>query len=286
MQKRDVAIVLLSCVAMLVSLQNEGTFSFRKAWYHAPETEEANIVSEHHQLPPPVVADLNGDGHLEIVAMTTDLRIQKHIAILAGRRPVAMHVGYIDPLPKERVRPPRKQVVVVLTASWQVLCFDHNLNLLWERDVRMNFPHHAHIKEVRAGDRGLIVVGASVERGDILSGEGLESASTKTTDLGMAFGDDDILKEQLRTDSRHFSYFAAEAESGDQRWHHTSTDFHKDLEEEARELIPQHDFRLDAEKLEGRHFGESSCRDYRNSLLHILPHSWDRPSDTRLEGEA
>ncbi len=32
MYKRDVAIVLLSCVALLVSLQNEGTFTFEKAW--------------------------------------------------------------------------------------------------------------------------------------------------------------------------------------------------------------------------------------------------------------
>lgn len=31
-----------------------------------------------------------------------------------------MAVGYIDPPPKERVRPPRKQVIVVVTASWQV----------------------------------------------------------------------------------------------------------------------------------------------------------------------
>lgn len=40
--------------------------------------------------------------------------------------------------------------------------------------------------------------------------------------------------------------------------------------------------RLDAEKLEGRHFGEASCRDYRESVLHVLPHVWDRPADTRL----
>lgn len=32
MYKRDVAIVLLACVALLVSLQNEGTFTFEKAW--------------------------------------------------------------------------------------------------------------------------------------------------------------------------------------------------------------------------------------------------------------
>lgn len=40
--------------------------------------------------------------------------------------------------------------------------------------------------------------------------------------------------------------------------------------------------RLEAEKLEGRHFGEASCRDYRESVLHVLPHMWDHTSDTRL----
>lgn len=40
--------------------------------------------------------------------------------------------------------------------------------------------------------------------------------------------------------------------------------------------------RLAAEELEGRHFGEASCRDYRESVLHVLPHVWDRPTDTRL----
>jgi hypothetical protein len=33
MYKRDFAILLVSCIAILVSLQNEGTFSFRKAWW-------------------------------------------------------------------------------------------------------------------------------------------------------------------------------------------------------------------------------------------------------------
>jgi hypothetical protein len=39
---------------------------------------------------------------------------------------------------------------------------------------------------------------------------------------------------------------------------------------------------LDAGKLEGRHFGEASCREYRESVLHVLPHVWERPADTRL----
>lgn len=87
---------------------------------------------------------------------------------------MALGVGFLDPLPKERVVPLRKQVIVVVTATWQVLAFDHNLKLLWEVDVAEKFPHHSHIKEVavyisphrvQQQDRGLVVVGASIEVG-------------------------------------------------------------------------------------------------------------------------
>lgn len=40
--------------------------------------------------------------------------------------------------------------------------------------------------------------------------------------------------------------------------------------------------RLEAEEVEGRHFGEASCREYRQSLLHVLPHAWASRHDTRL----
>ncbi|GLI67342.1 hypothetical protein VaNZ11_011416 [Volvox africanus] len=346
MYKRDVAIVLLACVALLVSLQNEGTFTFEKAWFHHTLDENLELYAQHHELPAPVVADLNGDGHLEVVAVTPDLKLQviqpappghrgegfaraaelnsvsllfKRALVAAGNRPVALAVGYLDPLPGERVRPLRKQVIVVVTASWKVMCFDHNLVLKWEYNAKMHFPHHAHIKEValyiaphrvHEADRGLVIVGASVLRGDLASGEGLESV----TDGGKAsfFEDDDVLLSEMREDaerkahfkgagvseslsnldsddplpglpgSRHFSYVALEGGNGTMRWHHGSTDFHKDLSELGGELTPQNNYRLDASKLDGRHFGEASCRDYRESVLHVLPHVWERPADTRL----
>lgn len=66
-----------------------------------------------------------------------------------------MAVGYIDPEPREKVRPMRKQVLVVVTASWQVLCFDHNLALMWEVAIEENIPRNARIAEVKfAVDRG------------------------------------------------------------------------------------------------------------------------------------
>jgi hypothetical protein len=48
-------------------------------------------------------------------------------------------------------------------------------------------------------------------------------------------------------------------------------------------LLVVHLVRLDAEKLNSRHFGETSCREFRTSMLHVLPHSWSAPRDTRLE---
>lgn len=178
------------------------------------------------------------------------------------------------------------------------------------------FPHHSHIKEVaiylsphqvRQGDRGLVVVGASLETGDLASGDGLEVNSANGA-VG-AFSDSDILMEEMQTEeesllhsksagdkekledveggsaadtTRHFSYYAIEGSSGHERWHHTSSDFQRDLESLAAENQPQNNYKLEADKAESRHFGEASCRDYRESVLHSLPHSWSHKDDTHL----
>lgn len=57
------------------------------------------------------------------------------LCILAGMHIVAMAAGYIDPPPSELVIAPRKQVLVAVTSNWQVMCFDHNLRLLWETTI-------------------------------------------------------------------------------------------------------------------------------------------------------
>jgi hypothetical protein len=36
--------------------------------------------------------------------------------------------------------------------------------------------------------------------------------------------------------------------------------------------MPQHNFRLTAASLEGRHYGEVACRDFRESVLAVMPH--------------
>lgn len=49
-------------------------------------------------------------------------------------------------------------------------------------------------------------------------------------------------------------------------------DFHRDTERLAEALLPAINFRLDAASLEGRHYGEAACRDFRESVLAVLPH--------------
>ena len=345
MYKRDFAILILSCVALLIALQQENSaFSFRKAWYQKEDMGDASDhLNEAHDLPSPLVADLNGDGSYEVIKASQSHQIHilkpmhsgkkgdgflkaqiitsvsllyKRVLITAGRRPVSMAVGYLDPLLPGPFAP-RKQVLVVLTASWQVICFDHNLKLLWEVDIKAKFPHHSHLNEVavyisphqvRQGDRGLVIVGASLETGDMTSGDGLEGANTNARADG-AFSDSDILMEEMRTEeealqhsksagdkdkledveggasadtTRHFSYYAMEGGSGHERWHHSSSDFHHDLESLAAENQPQNNYKLEADKAESRHFGEASCRDYRESVLHSLPHSWTHKEDSHL----
>lgn len=45
--------------------------------------------------------------------------------------------GYITPQLRELVRAPRKQVVVVVTTDLRVICYDHNLRIVWEQDLRV-----------------------------------------------------------------------------------------------------------------------------------------------------
>ncbi|MQM13049.1 hypothetical protein Taro_045972, partial [Colocasia esculenta] len=52
---------------------------------------------------------------------------------------------------------------------------------------------------------------------------------------------------------------------------------------DASQLIPQHNYKLDAHALNARHPGEFECREFRESILGVMPHRWDRREDTSLQ---
>ena len=57
------------------------------------------------------------------------------VRVSTGRRAVAMATGVI-----ERYRPGKalKQVLVVVTSGWTVMCFDSNLKKLWENNLQVS----------------------------------------------------------------------------------------------------------------------------------------------------
>ena len=206
--------------------------------------------------------------------------------------------------------PPSKGVAVVLTEGWHVVCFDHNLRVMWERALGGAFPPHAKPREAAVlvtpralyeGDRGTVIVGGRIDRGAID-----EEADTR--------GAFDPLRAELELERavraraggekratngtagasgaeraaapRHFNYYAFETGTGETRWVHESDDFHRDVRGLADALVPQHDHRLDAaarEAAEGRHFGEAACREFRESVVaSATPHRWTGREDTRF----
>nr|ATG70691.1 FG-GAP repeat-containing protein [Hesperocyparis arizonica]ATG70692.1 FG-GAP repeat-containing protein [Hesperocyparis bakeri] len=320
MRKRDLGILMLAAIAIFFCLQNEGDFSFREAWFHL--TEEYPFKNEAEHLPSPLITDLNGDGRSEILVATHDAKIQvlephvgsadegfsearliaevsllpERVRIAAGRRPVAMSTGFIDSVYKQGEI--RKQILVVVTAGWSVMCFDHNLKKLWETNIQEDFPHGAHHREVaisisnytlKHGDVGLVIVGGRMElqphlfldpfeeaiiaeknaerhQRSVEEKEGVEAGSTKLSGQ----------------DLRHFSYYAFAGRSGIQRWKHRSEDLEHHLSDSS-ELIPQYNYKLDAQALNSRRPGEVECKEFRESILGVMPHHWERREDTKFE---
>jgi hypothetical protein len=88
------------------------------------------------------------------------------------------------------------------------------------------------------------------------------------------------------TKERHFSYYAYSGGDGALRWKHDSKDFRRDSSSLSEQLLPQHNYKLDASALSARHFGEAECREFREAVLDVMPHRWvsrrclDMPSCT------
>eukprot|EP00210_Caulerpa_lentillifera_P006288 g6007.t1 len=232
---------------------------------------------------------------------------------IRGQKPVALAAGYIDNPHKDYVTKPRKGVIAVMTSNWHLMCFDHNLKLMWSRDVHSDMHINATIHEVAIlitnhtvyeHDRGMVIVGGSMDIGSsfddesVLNKEEMEEdvfeaeqafekrESERYKRLGEDENMDEFLDEMQQVDgadySRHFSVYAFEGASGTSRWRHVGSEFNKDLHEIKDNTTPQKYYKLRAEDLESREYSEVSCRDYRESVLHNLPHKWNQRIDTKM----
>lgn len=316
MRKRDLAILMLCAFAIFFSLQHEGDFSFSEAWFHL--SEEYPIKFEAERLPPPIVADLNGDGKKEILVATHDAKIQvleahdrrvdegfsearvlvevtllpDKIRVASGRRAVAMATGVVDRFYKPvQVQ---KQVLVVVTSGWSVMCFDHNLKKLWETNLQEDFPHNAHHREIaisitnytlKHGDAGLVIVGGRMEMQPHMFVDPFEEIgmAEKNAEQHRRSANEKEASENSGTvDIRHFAFYAFAGRTGTLRWSRKNENVEAHSSD-ASQLIPQHNYKLDAHALNSRHPGEFECREFRESILGVMPHQWDRREDTLLK---
>ncbi|GMH24022.1 hypothetical protein Nepgr_025865 [Nepenthes gracilis] len=316
MRKRDLAILMLSAFAIFFSLQHEGDFSFREAWFHL--SDEYPIKYEAERLPPPVVADLNGDGKKEVLVATHDAKIQvlqphvrrvdegfsearvlaevsllpDKVRVSTGRRAVAMTTGVVDRTYK--AGQPLKQVLVVVTSGWSVMCFDHNLKKLWEVNLQEDFPHNAHHREVaisisnytiKHGDTGLIIVGGRMEMQPHIHLDPFEEigmSEKNAKEHRKSASDKEEIENTGTVDLRHFAIYAFAGRTGQLRWSRKNENIQAQTSD-ASMLIPQHNYKLDAQALNSRHPGEFECREFRESILGVMPHHWDRREDTSFQ---
>ncbi|MCH81546.1 FG-GAP repeat-containing protein, partial [Trifolium medium] len=84
-------------------------------------------------------------------------------------------------------------------------------------------------------------------------------------------------------DLRHFAFYAFAGRSGVERWSRKNEVNIEAASSDASQLIPQHNYKLDVHALNRRQPGEFECREFRESILGVMPHHWDRREDTLLK---
>uniref|UniRef100_A0A453MNN1 Uncharacterized protein n=1 Tax=Aegilops tauschii subsp. strangulata TaxID=200361 RepID=A0A453MNN1_AEGTS len=88
--------------------------------------------------------------------------------------------------------------------------------------------------------------------------------------------------EAGNVDVRHFALYAFSGRTGALRWSRKNENIQAQPTD-ASAMIPQHNYKLDVHALNSRHPGEYECRQFRESILGVMPHHWDRREDTFLQ---
>lgn len=214
------------------------------------------------------------------------------VRVASGRRAVAMATGVIDKTYKQGH--PLKQVLVVVTSGWSVMCFDHNLKKLWEVNLQEDFPHNAHHREVaisvsnytiKHGDSGLVIVGGRMEIQPHIYLDPFEEmgrAEKTAEEHRRSATESEPTENSGVVDLRHFAFYAFAGKTGQLRWSRKNEKIEAPSTDGAM-LIPQHNYKLDVHALNSRHPGEFECREFRESILGVMPHHWDRREDTSFQ---
>ena len=83
-------------------------------------------------------------------SMQAQASLSGSVRLAQRRQAAAVATGFVDPtLPSDpsaaATSEPRRQRVAVLTKAMDVLCFNHDLNLLWERSLEVDIQRDVYV---------------------------------------------------------------------------------------------------------------------------------------------
>ncbi|XP_070575140.1 uncharacterized protein [Ptychodera flava] len=316
---RDLWLVVVCAIAVYL-LRVRDRYTLQPMWRLEIDTsayENKEYAKEWEQLSPSLITDIESDGINEIVFATREPRIKiavtpqpkgsssmlpylkiQHEASLKRKdtdsgQPVSIATGYL--VQYQSMLQIRKQVVVVLTEDWTVLCFDSELKLLWENKLIENLDPKYYIKEatilvtshnLKKKDGGLVIIGASMTDRHHHESKLVHDHHKRVEDIRPTDSDDDDDEDipytkEGEAEIHHFSTYALSGKDGSVRWHHLPGDFDENVNREEA-LFKAHHFKL-ALKKGLTHKGESHWSQFNIAMLNSLPHSWQRRSDTSAE---
>ncbi|KAJ5069065.1 fg-gap repeat-containing protein [Anaeramoeba ignava] len=156
-------------------------------------------------LPKPIIEDIDGDGLNEIIISTREPKLKiyklnsetqkcldkihgsleyknfceikpikevsllsktKSIAFSKGRNPIATQIGFIEEGKQSSL------IIIVVTESWNIICLDRNLNIIWETSPTLNLQtkyYHSEISilithhKLYKDDIGMIIIGGKMK---------------------------------------------------------------------------------------------------------------------------
>ena len=208
MKVQDIFILGLSLLIVTISFIYEGTWEIDNEWF---------IKSENNSLLTPLIVDINNDNINEIIMTTNipsiqifgpnqklikekDLRILK---LSKGRKPINIATGIFHKNDKEHH-------IIILTDSANLICLDHQLNIIWERSLDLDIYDDLYIAEsyiiidptsLYINDQGVILIGLKFKS---KNNPNIHESIKKTRSHLLPY--------------IHFSVFAFDAKTGSKRW--------------------------------------------------------------------
>ena len=250
LRRRDIVALVAAAVAFIFATQSSPDASLQLDWY-------LTLPMAGKQSVAPLVSDLDGDGRGEVIILTpspaTMLRVYalpeksevwdpealpvpldkplwevdvlSGLRVAAGRRPVALAAGYLDPYDATSTES-RTQYVVVVREDWSVLLLDHELTTVWETPVGGHLEGilGGHRAEYELRDVAVLLTSHSSDGDRDTGGTVVVSGRLRRKGLGERQDANTPPRPPLSDEAEayleHFSFYALEGNNGAVAWAH------------------------------------------------------------------